>query len=40
MDGAGVTVTFHKNIGDNVDVDEVVAVIESDKATVEVAAPV
>ena len=40
MDGNSVTVTFHKNIGDFVEADEVVADIESDKATIEVSSPV
>jgi len=36
MDGDGVLVKFHKNVGDSVKIDELVVEVESDKATIEV----
>jgi len=39
LDGEGVTVTYSVNVGDVVEVDQLIAEIESDKATVEVTAP-
>lgn len=40
MDGDGVQITFHKAIGEEVVADELIAEVESDKATVEINAPV
>lgn len=39
MDGEGVTITYHVKAGDAVNVDDLIAEIESDKATIEVVAP-
>merc|ERR1719331_1332332 len=39
MDGDGVTVTYNVAVGDVVEVDQLIAEIESDKATIEVNAP-
>jgi pyruvate dehydrogenase E2 component (dihydrolipoamide acetyltransferase) len=39
MDGDGVTVTYSVAVGDVVEVDQLIAEIESDKATIEVNAP-
>lgn len=39
MDGEGVTITYMVKVGDVVEVDQLIAEIESDKATIEVNAP-
>lgn len=39
MDGEGVYITFHKKVGDAVAADDVIAEVESDKATIEIKAP-
>lgn len=39
MDGEGVYITFHKKVGDAVNKGDVLAEVESDKATIEVEAP-
>ena len=40
MDGEGVYITFHKKAGDSVNKGDVIAEVESDKATIEVEASV
>lgn len=39
MDGEAVYMSFHKQVGDTVDKNEVVVEVESDKATIEIKAP-
>ncbi|CAD7960440.1 unnamed protein product [Amoebophrya sp. A120] len=40
MDGEGVYISFQKKVGDSVKADEIIAEVESDKATIEITSPI